>query len=292
MDSVFAGKWFSDMMLFDEERFDTIVRMQRIIDKTALFACCLVCMVAYMGRPDAGIGANDVIVALLALCAAALDEVLPASWRPCAPIALTLAAFASGAGAWLLPIAVYDSMREFHCATLTRWTVGVPAAALVITALAGIAPLDDALLIACLCAVAGLLSARTNRMLARQETLHRTRDDLALRTQFLLDEKHELEARLKTSIKRSEGSTVVGATRSPGERISSSGASDLQPPVFKRLTERELEVARLIAEGLDNREIAQAAYMSEGTVRNHISSILSKLHLKNRTQIAIAYWRG
>ena len=78
------------MMLFDEERFDTIVRMQRIIDKTALFACCLVCMVAYMGRPDAGIGANDVIVALLALCAAALDEVLPESWRPCAPIALTL----------------------------------------------------------------------------------------------------------------------------------------------------------------------------------------------------------
>ena len=51
------------------------------------------------------------------------------------------------------------------------------------------------------------------------------------------------------------------------------------------------EVAELIADGLDNREIAQAAYLSEGTVRNHISTILSKLHLKNRTQIAIAYWR-
>ena len=51
-------------------------------------------------------------------------------------------------------------------------------------------------------------------------------------------------------------------------------------------------MARLIAEGLDNREIAAAAYLSEGTVRNHISSILTKLQLKNRTQIAIAFWRG
>ena len=60
---------------------------------------------------------------------------------------------------------------------------------------------------------------------------------------------------------------------------------------FACLTEREREVAELIADGLDNREIAQTAYLSEGTVRNHISTILSKLHLKNRTQIAIAYWR-
>lgn len=60
---------------------------------------------------------------------------------------------------------------------------------------------------------------------------------------------------------------------------------------FACLTDREREVAELIADGLDNREIAQTAYLSEGTVRNHISAILSKLHLKNRTQIAIAYWR-
>ena len=48
----------------------------------------------------------------------------------------------------------------------------------------------------------------------------------------------------------------------------------------------------LIAEGLDNREVAAAAYMGEGTVRNHISSILAKQHLRNRTQIAVAYWRA
>lgn len=62
--------------------------------------------------------------------------------------------------------------------------------------------------------------------------------------------------------------------------------------VFPQLTDREREVVALIAEGLDNREVAAAAYMGEGTVRNHISSILAKLHLRNRTQIAVAYWRA
>ena len=45
-------------------------------------------------------------------------------------------------------------------------------------------------------------------------------------------------------------------------------------------------------DGLDNKEIAATAYMGEGTVRNHISSILAKMGLRNRTQIAIAYLRG
>ena len=58
------------------------------------------------------------------------------------------------------------------------------------------------------------------------------------------------------------------------------------------LSAREAEVAELIARGLDNKEIAATAYMGEGTVRNHISSILAKMGLRNRTQIAIAYLRG
>lgn len=62
--------------------------------------------------------------------------------------------------------------------------------------------------------------------------------------------------------------------------------------MFPQLTEREREVVRLVAEGLDNREVAAAAYMGEGTVRNHISQILAKLGLRNRTQIAVAYWRA
>ena len=65
-----------------------------------------------------------------------------------------------------------------------------------------------------------------------------------------------------------------------------------RPAAFASLTDREFEVAELIARGLDNKEIAATAYMGEGTVRNHISSILAKMGLRNRTQIAIACLRG
>lgn len=74
------------------------------------------------------------------------------------------------------------------------------------------------------------------------------------------------------------------------------GGEDVPEPdlaaMFPQLTEREREVVRLVAEGLDNREVAATAYMGEGTVRNHISQILAKLGLRNRTQIAVAYWRA
>ncbi|MBM6675795.1 response regulator transcription factor [Olsenella uli] len=84
------------------------------------------------------------------------------------------------------------------------------------------------------------------------------------------------------------------------ERAVALGASGASAPaekpdlatLFPQLTDREREVVALIAEGLDNREVAAAAYMGEGTVRNHISSILAKLGLRNRTQIAVAYWRA
>ncbi len=62
-----------------------------------------------------------------------------------------------------------------------------------------------------------------------------------------------------------------------------------EPPT--PLTERERAVVSLIAEGKDNREIASELHLSEGTVRNHISMILAKLALKNRTQIAVWEWR-
>lgn len=57
------------------------------------------------------------------------------------------------------------------------------------------------------------------------------------------------------------------------------------------LTEREREVARLVADGLGNAEIANRLYVSEGTIRNHISSMLAKLDPRNRTQIAVFYYR-
>lgn len=61
--------------------------------------------------------------------------------------------------------------------------------------------------------------------------------------------------------------------------------------IFKELTPRELEVVRLIAEGLSNRQIAERLFLSDGTVRNHISSILEKTGLEHRTQIAVMWLR-
>jgi NarL family two-component system response regulator LiaR len=56
---------------------------------------------------------------------------------------------------------------------------------------------------------------------------------------------------------------------------------------FAELTEREAEVLRLIADGLNNREIAGRLTISEKTVKTHVSSILGKLHLEDRTQAAV-----
>lgn len=57
------------------------------------------------------------------------------------------------------------------------------------------------------------------------------------------------------------------------------------------LTEKESEIIGLVAEGLSNREIAARLYLSEGTVRNSISIILDKLALRDRTQMAIFYYK-
>ena len=60
-----------------------------------------------------------------------------------------------------------------------------------------------------------------------------------------------------------------------------------QPPTVDPLTERELAVLRLIAQGKSNRDIAEQLVITEMTVRTHVSNVLSKLHLASRTQAAL-----
>lgn len=64
-----------------------------------------------------------------------------------------------------------------------------------------------------------------------------------------------------------------------------------QPNVFTDLSERELEVLRLIADGRTNEAIAEQLIISEKTVKSHVSNILAKLHVADRTQAAVFAWR-
>ncbi|MBP3921812.1 MAG: response regulator transcription factor [Ruminiclostridium sp.] len=70
--------------------------------------------------------------------------------------------------------------------------------------------------------------------------------------------------------------------------VKNSGSS----AIFELLSERELDVVKLIAEGLSNQEIADKLFLSNGTVRNYISVILEKTGLEHRTQIAVKYLKG
>lgn len=98
------------------------------------------------------------------------------------------------------------------------------------------------------------------------------------------------------------GSDVLGkltdAVASSGNPSGATAKQDSVPPVGSSpaldgpvddLTDREREIASLVAEGLDNRDIAHRLYLSEGTVRNRVSALLDKLGLSNRTQLAILW---
>ena len=69
------------------------------------------------------------------------------------------------------------------------------------------------------------------------------------------------------------------------------GARNDVPNLFTELSDRELDVLRLIADGLSNAEIARKLVISEKTVKGHVSNILSKLHMLDRTQAAIFAWQ-
>ena len=91
-----------------------------------------------------------------------------------------------------------------------------------------------------------------------------------------------------------ERSATMGLSARPQASGTDRGRAHQDPrsTAFAALTDREYEVVEAVAEGLDNAEAAARLFMSEGTVRNHISAILAKLGLRNRTQVAVMYYRS
>ena len=87
-----------------------------------------------------------------------------------------------------------------------------------------------------------------------------------------------------------EGGTVFAPDVADYIRRTMAGhANTANPNVFAELTSREKEIVALIANGLSNAQIAEKLFLADGTVRNHISTILEKTGLEHRTQIAVQY---
>lgn len=102
--------------------------------------------------------------------------------------------------------------------------------------------------------------------------------------------KHDYESILPALEAVYSGQSVFGTeiiSKLP-ELLNSSHKFDY---TYYDINERELRVIELIADGLSNKEIASRLYLSEGTVRNYLSTILEKLQLHNRTQLAIFYYK-
>lgn len=91
------------------------------------------------------------------------------------------------------------------------------------------------------------------------------------------------------------GQTVLGAEAVANLSLGNKDKQRRKDPAepvprrFQTLTDREREIVALVADGLDNQAIAGRLYLSEGTVRNHISAILTKTNLANRTQLAVEW---
>ena len=250
--------------------------MERLEDKAIVLLCCL---------PAFALTGAGTAAGTLVLCAAvALSAVYELTFMPAgrplrrgshalslaAPVMLCALAAAIPEALAFAPLAAYDLTREPR-----RWVLGFVAVPLLASAArADASPVAIAGTLV-FCVVAYLLARRTAFSLARERQTSHLRDALAAQVFTLQETCDELSADAASS-------ADAGALR---------GSATARPAPFAALTDREYEIVQLIADGLDNKQIAEAAYLGEGTVRNHISSILSKLNLKNRTQIAIAYLR-
>ena len=86
-----------------------------------------------------------------------------------------------------------------------------------------------------------------------------------------------------------KGQTVFGEEVMDKIPILMKDNTEKESFIRELMNENELAIIRLVAKGFNNKEIAEKLYLSEGTVRNYLSTILEKLELRDRTQLAVFY---
>ncbi len=279
--------------------------MNRVIDGiAALLASAFLALgsagQAYSEKQDAlALLVAGLLVATVLLCAAFLAKG-PRAATAIALLSVALAAFAPGS-ACFLPVAAYLGMMQMVWPVRVLW---------VLAWLWIVAHGAPPLVVAGSLAFGALVSAfavRTVRTEALLSGLQSARDDVSERLLELRAERAaapagggELHGGADASSAGLQGFAADGcAGRLGGAVFRPSAAAAFDAPqladdqVFRqgisRLTERELSIARLVAEGCTNRQIAGRLFLSEGTVRNHVSSILQKTCAGNRTQLALLF---
>lgn len=235
--------------------------MEKVFDCIAIELVCIAFM-AMGAQSDL-----SVVGILLSISALGACLVLRISWLR----GVLCVAFVAGCAllpflSCFLPAAAYLCVSEKSWGVRLFWIFGLGT-------LAFVGDTSFAFITGILCLVASVLAVKTILSGEQKRGMKDARD--GIREQMI-------------GLAAKQGSPDPGEIEASIEALRESRREE----AFDGLTERERAIAELVSEGLDNREIAAKLYLSEGTVRNNISSILTKKQLKNRTQLAVLLISG
>ena len=234
--------------------------MSRLIDSIAVWLVCLVFAVLV------GPGEVHVAAALASWIALCLCQASPWVVVRVAMLVAYLVACACWAPLFaFLPLGACLCVSERSWFLRAAWAPAWLAVAIQQGSM-------NAVLLLVLCGVGAILAWDTSLDRAARARMRLSRDEVREQMLSLAERARSIQLELE------------GRSAGAGE---ATGAEAEAFDPFEGLTERERQVAVLVAEGMDNRAIAESLYLSEGTIRNNISAILQKKQLKNRTQLAV-----
>ncbi|HCX63580.1 MAG TPA: hypothetical protein DHN33_00015 [Eubacteriaceae bacterium] len=147
------------------------------------------------------------------------------------------------------------------------------------------------------------IASEQKELTSLKQTLDRAMDNIRESVHNLHDESVNLKMGAKGYLLKQKYESIIPALKivQTGQTIYGDEIMGTVPSLLakdkctnsteEKLTEREQQILYQIAQGFSNKEIAQILYLSEGTVRNYISTILEKLDLRDRTQLAVYYYK-